>query len=238
MAHTQVVASSFSFTDPLQDSFTTLLNYVPRLLGALVVLVIGYIVAKVVAKVVTKLLQKANFDQTMERANLQQYLDRSGSSALTPSTLLGKVVFWFVFLMSFTMFASALGVPQISNFLSTMLGYIPNIFAALVILCLAALFANFLAGIVRGATGSDMLAKVTRGVILVYAVFMALTQLRIAQALTGPTFLIILGGIALAAALAFGLGGRDEAQRTLERFVANQNSPRGSHHEVHEHSTV
>lgn len=236
MADSQVVASSFSVTDPLQNAFTTLLNYVPRLIGALVVLVIGYFVARIVAKVITKVLQKAQFDHTMERANLQQFLDRSGTS-MTPSTLLGKVVFWFIFVMSFTMFASALGVPQISGFLNSVLGYIPNIFAALVILCLAALFANFLAGVVRAATGSELLAKLTRGVILVYAAFVALTQLHIAQQLTGPTFLIILGAVALAAALAFGLGGRDQAQQLLERFVNSQQAPRGNH-EVREHSTA
>jgi hypothetical protein len=129
--------------------------------------------------------------------------------------MLGKVVFWFVFLISFTMFASALGVPEISNFMSDMLGYIPRIFAAIVIVCLAALFANFLAAIIRGATGNETLAKVARYAVLVYAAFAALTQLGVAVQLTGNTLLIVLAGGALALGLAFGLGGREMAGRAL-----------------------
>lgn len=97
--------------------------------------------------------------------------------------------------------------------------YIPNIFAALLIIFLATLLGRFLAGIVRGVSGSDTLAKLTYWAILIYAIFMALMQLHIAQQLTGPTFLIILGGIALAGGLAFGLGGRDQAKNAIERFT-------------------
>jgi len=153
----------------------------------------------------------------MERAGVSGVLQRSGTG-LTASAMLGKVVFWFVFLISFTMFASALGVPEISNFMSDMLAYIPRIFAAIVIVCLAALFANFLAAIIRGATGNETLAKIGKYAILVYAAFAALTQLGIAVQLTGNTLLIVLGGAALALGLAFGLGGREmagEALRTL-----------------------
>jgi hypothetical protein len=150
----------------------------------------------------------------MERAGVSGVLQRSGTG-LTASAMLGKVVFWFVFLISFTMFASALGVPEISNFMSTMLGYIPRIFAAIVIICLAALFANFLAAIIRGATGNETLAKVGKYAILVYAAFAALTQLGIAVQLTGNTLLIVLAGAALALGLAFGLGGREMAGRAL-----------------------
>ncbi|HEY3510304.1 MAG TPA: hypothetical protein VGL36_14125, partial [Kribbella sp.] len=132
-------------------------------------------------------------------------------------------VFWFVFLISFTMFASALGVPEISNFMSDMLGYIPRIFAAIVIVCLAALFANFLAAIIRGATGNETLAKVARYAVLVYAAFAALTQLGVAVQLTGNTLLIVLAGGALALGLAFGLGGREMAGRALGNLFSKDN---------------
>ena len=186
----------------------------PNLLGGLVILVVGYFVAKVLGKLVGKLLGKVGFDQWMERAGVSGVLQRSGTG-LTASAMLGKVVFWFVFLISFTMFASALGVPEISAFMSDMLSYIPRIFAAIVIICLAALFANFLAAIIRGATGNETLAKVGKYAILVYAAFAALTQLGIAVQLTGNTLLIVLAGAALAMGLAFGLGGREMAGRAL-----------------------
>jgi hypothetical protein len=207
-------ALAIDFTQPFEDAFGKLLGFVPNLLGGLVILVVGYFVAKVLGKLVGKLLGKVGFDQWMERAGVSGVLQRSGTG-LTASAMLGKVVFWFVFLISFTMFASALGVPEISAFMSDMLGYIPRIFAAIVIICLAALFANFLAAIIRGATGNETLAKVGRYAILVYAAFAALTQLGIAVQLTGNTLLIVLAGAALALGLAFGLGGREMAGRAL-----------------------
>ena len=205
---------AIDFTQPFEDAFGKLLSFVPNLLGGLVILVVGYFVAKVLGKLVGKLLGRVGFDQWMERAGVSGVLQRSGTG-LTASAMLGKVVFWFVFLISFTMFASALGVPEISNFMSDMLGYIPRIFAAIVIICLAALFANFLAAIIRGATGNETLAKVGKYAILVYAAFAALTQLGIAVQLTGNTLLIVLAGAALALGLAFGLGGRELAGRAL-----------------------
>jgi hypothetical protein len=208
-------ALAIDFTQPFEDAFSKLLGFIPNLLGGLVILVIGYIVARVLGKLVGKLLGRVGFDQWMERAGVSGVLQRSGTG-LTASAMLGQVVFWFVFLISFTMFASALGVPEISNFMSDMLGYIPRIFAAIVIVCLAALFANFLAAIIRGATGNETLAKVGKYAILVYAAFAALTQLGIAVQLTGNTLLIVLGGAALALGLAFGLGGREMAGQALQ----------------------
>lgn len=215
-------ALAIDFTQPFEDAFSKLLSFIPNLLGGLVILVIGYFVAKVLGKLVGTLLGRVGFDQWMERAGVSGVLQRSGTG-LTASAMLGKVVFWFVFLISFTMFASALGVPEISNFMSTMLGYIPRIFAAIVIICLAALFANFLAAIIRGATGNETLAKVGKYAILVYAAFAALTQLGIAVQLTGNTLLIVLAGAALALGLAFGLGGREMAGQALSNLFSRDN---------------
>ncbi|MET9314666.1 hypothetical protein ABZX12_22875 [Kribbella sp. NPDC003505] len=207
-------ALAIDFTQPFEDAFSKLLSFVPNLLGGLVILLVGYFVAKILGNLVGRLLGRVGFDGWMERAGVSGVLQRSGTG-LTASAMLGKVVFWFVFLISFTMFASALGVPEISNFMSDMLGYIPRIFAAIVIVCLAALFANFLAAIIRGATGNETLAKVARYAVLVYATFAALTQLGVAVQLTGNTLLIVLAGAALALGLAFGLGGREMAGRAL-----------------------
>lgn len=201
---------------PLQDALGTFLSYVPQLVGALVVLLIGYIVAKLVGAALSRILTKVGFDKVMSRAGVAGFLERTGTK-LTPSKVFGKVAFWFVFLIAFTMFASALGVPQISGFLNQMIGYVPRIFAAIAILCLAILLANFLAALIRGATRSETLAKVARYGIIVYAAFAALTQLGIAVQLTGNTLLIALGALALAAAIAFGWGGRDLARDLLQR---------------------
>jgi small-conductance mechanosensitive channel len=120
------------------------------------------------------------------------------------------------------MAADALGIQQVSQVLAQLIAYIPSIIAAILILILAALLANFLSGIVRGATGSDVLASIARYAIIVYVVFAALTELGIAVQLTAPTFLIVLGAVALAAAITFGWGGRDVAKDIIERYYDRQ----------------
>jgi small-conductance mechanosensitive channel len=130
---------------------------------------------------------------------------------------LGKLVFWLVFFIAITMAVDTLGISAISDVLAQFIAYIPQIIAAILILVLATLLANFVAGIVRGATGSNLIGSVAQYSIIVFAAFAALTQLGIAKELIAPTFLILLGGVALAAAIAFGLGGKGVAQQMVEQ---------------------
>jgi small-conductance mechanosensitive channel len=201
---------------PLQDALSTFFSYLPQLIGAIVILILGYIVAKILQAVVSRLLQSIGFDGWMERGGIKQFFDRAQTSQ-TPASVLGKLVFWFVFIIAITMAADTLGIPQVSAVLAQLVAYIPSIIAAILILILAALLANFVSGIVRGATGSGVLASIARYAIIVYAVFAALTELGVAVQLTAPTFLILLGAVALAVALAFGIGGREVARDILEK---------------------
>src|SRR3712207_2569905 len=201
---------------PLQNALSTFLSYIPQLIGALIILIVGYIVAKALQAVVGRVLQAVGFDRWMERGGIKQFFDRAETNQ-TPVSILGQLVFWFVFIIAITMAADALGIPQVSAVLAQLIAYIPNIIAAILILILAALLANFLAGIVRGATGSEMLSSIARYAVIVYAAFAALTQLGIAVQLTANTFLIVLGAVALAAALAFGIGGREVARDIVKK---------------------
>ncbi len=201
---------------PLENALSMFLSYLPQLIGAIIILIVGYIVAVVLQKVVARVLQAVGFDGWMERGGIKQFFDRAQTQE-TPATVLGKLVFWFVFIIAITMAADALGIPQVSAVLAQLIAYIPSIIAAILILILAALLANFVAGLVRGTTGSDFLATAARAVIIVYAVFAAITELGIAVELTAPTFLIVLGGVALAAAIAFGIGGREVARDIIEK---------------------
>lgn len=201
---------------PLQNALSTFLSYLPQLIGAIVILIIGYIVAKVLQAVVSRVLQGIGFEGWMERGGIKQFFDRA-QTRQTPTSIIGKLVFWFVFIIAITMAADALGIPQVSAVLGQLIAYIPSIIAAILILILASLLANFVSGIVRGATGSGLLASVAQYAIIIYAVFAAITELGIAVELTAPTFLIVLGGVALAAAIAFGIGGRDIAHDILQK---------------------
>src|ERR687896_1220702 len=202
--------------ESLRNALDVFLSYIPQLIGAIIILIVGYIVAKILQAVVSRVLKAIGFDGWMERGGIKQFFDRAQTS-YTPATVIGRLVFWFVFIIALTMAADALGIPQVSEVLGQLVAYIPSIIAAILILILAALLANFVSGIVRGATGSGLLASVAQYAIIVYAVFAAITELGIAVELTAPTFLIVLGAVALGAAIAFGLGGREVAQDILQK---------------------
>jgi hypothetical protein len=203
--------------ESLRAGLDAFFGFVPQLVGAIVILIIGSIVAKILQAVVSRVLKAVGFDGWMERGGIKQFYDRA-QTCETPATVLGKLVFWFVFMVAITMAADALGIRQVSVVLGQLIAYIPSIIAAILILILAALLANSLSGIARGATGSDLLASIARCAIIVYAVVSALTELGIAVQLTAPIFLIVLGAVALAAAIAFGWDGRDVAKDIIERY--------------------
>src|ERR671911_272238 len=208
--------------ESLRTGLDAFFAFVPQLIGAIVILIVGYFVAKILQAVVARVLKAVGFDGWMEKGGIKQFFDRAQTRE-TPATVLGKLAFWFVFIIAITMAADALGIQQVSEVLSQLIAYIPSIIAAILILVLVALLADFLASIVRGATGSDLLANVARYAIVVYAAFAAITELGIAVQLTAPTFLILLGAVALAAAIAFGLGGREVAQDIVSKAYNRSN---------------
>jgi small-conductance mechanosensitive channel len=200
----------------LSQGLGSILGVLPTLIGALLILVIGYIVAKVLQGITTRVLQSMGFEGWMEQGGIKQFFERSQTSQ-TPLSILGKLVFWLVFFVAISMAVDTLGISAISAVLAQFIAYIPQLIAAILILVLATLLANFVAGIVRGATGSEIAGTIAQYGIIVFAAFAALTQMGIAPELIAPTFLILLGAVALAAALAFGLGGQGVAQRILEQ---------------------
>jgi small-conductance mechanosensitive channel len=209
----------------LQNALGTFLEYIPQLIGAITILLIGYIVARILQAVVARVLQAVGFDRWMEHGGIKQFFDRAQTRE-TPATVLGKLIFWLVFIIAITMAADALGIRQISAVLGQLIAYIPSVIAAILVLVLAALLANFLAGIVRGATGSDLLSNVARYAVMIYAAFAAITELGIAVQLTAPTFLIVLGAVALAAAIAFGFGAQGVAKDIVEKAYERRDEAR------------
>ncbi len=167
--------------------------------------------------ITTRVLKSVSFEGWIEKGGIKQFFDRSQTSQ-TPVSILGKLVFWLAFFIAISMAVHTLGIAAISEVLSRFIAYnIPQLIATVLILVLATLLATFVAGIVSGATGSSIAGSVAQYGIIVFAVFAALTQMGTTEELIAPTFLILLGSVALAAALAFGLGGQSVAQRLVEQ---------------------
>ena len=186
------------------------------------ILLVGWIVASVVSKAVTFLLRKIGFDRLSERIGLSRLEQRMGLR-MDAAGVLGKIVYWFIFLIFLVPAVDALGLTTVSNILNQIIAYIPNVFVAILVLFLGTLAATFVADIIRGATAStnmgnpNMYAAIARWAIMGFVAIIALEQLQIAPALLNELFGAVVAAAALAFGLAFGLGGRETAQRLLNR---------------------
>lgn len=210
----------------LTNALNLLLEFIPKLVGFLVILLVGWIVATLVSKGVTYLLRKVGFDRLGQRIGLQRFEQNMGVH-MDAAGILGAVVYWFLFLIFLIPAADALGIPTVSAILNQLVAYIPNVFVAILVLFLGALAATVVADLVRGATASarmgnpNLYATIARVAIIGFAVIVALEQLKIAPDIMNILFTAVVGAAALAFGLAFGLGGRDTARRLLERTEGN-----------------
>ncbi len=196
------------------NALSTFFTFIPHLIGAIIVLVIGLFVGRLVGGLVTKALRAVKFDQIAERAEVGDLLRNAGVK-LDAAGVVGNIAKWFIYIIFFQVAASTLGFPQLTEILNQVLAFFPRIVVALVILLVGALAANLLAGVVRGSVGTaklgnaNLLANVARYGVLTFAVVAALSQLEIAPAIINTLWTALIGGVALAFAIAFGIGARD-----------------------------
>lgn len=208
----------FNILQSLQSAFTTFVNYLPQILGAIVVLVVGYIIAKVLNVVITKLLRRAKLDARMTSTSGDRFVEKL-SPAGSPARLVGGVVFWVIMLFVISSAISTLNIPALTGFMNLVLSYLPNVLAALLIFIVAAAIAGVISGLTQRTLGDTPTGRVvgTGGpaLVMAIAVFMILTQLGIAPVIVTTTYIALVGAIALGSALAFGLGGRDAAAEII-----------------------
>lgn len=203
--------------DSVERGFTEFFAWVPHLLGAVVVLLIGWFVAKLVSRLVAGALARASFDRALHQGQGGEYVKKVSSS---PSKLLGTLAFWAVMLGAISLAVSVLGIDALEDFVAAVYAYLPNVLAAVLIFLVAGAISAAVASLATKTMGGTTLGKIvaTAAPILVMAIatFMILEQLRIAHDIVVTTYTLLLGAVALGSALAFGLGGRDVAARVLE----------------------
>lgn len=206
----------------LSNAVNLILTFIPRLIGFLVILIVGLIIASLVSRAVTFLLRKVGFDRVSDRIGLTRFEQRMGVQ-LDSAGILGKVVYWFILLIFLVPAADALGLPAVSNVLNTLVAFLPNVFVAILVLFLGALAATVVADLVRGATAStnvgnpNIFANIARWAIIGFAALIALEQLKIAPDLLNELFGGLVAAVALAVGLSFGLGGQETARKWLAR---------------------
>ena len=216
--------AAVNIADSLQQALDGLLGFLPNILGFLIILAIGYLIAKAVKAIATKGLQKLGVDRALHQSDAGQYVERVSPGA-SPSRLIGAVAFWFIFLFAISAAVSALEIPALTAFLADVQSYLPNVVAAVLIFVVVAAVAGVVGGLAHKLMGDTPTGRVVRAVgpalILAIGTFMILDQLQIAPEIVTITYAALMGMLALAGALAFGLGGRDVAARMLEEAYSS-----------------
>jgi len=206
-------------SESLQRALDDLIAFLPRLIGFLIVLLIGYLVAKALQKLVVVALEKVGTDRAVRSGPSGEYVQRMAPD-VSPSDLIGRAVFWFIFLGALSIAISSLGIAALNEFVADVFNYLPNVVVAILIAVVAVPIAGALAKLAERTWGDSPMGKLMAtaipALVLGIAVFMILNQLRIATDIVVITYAALMGAVALGAALAFGLGGRDVASRMLE----------------------
>lgn len=211
------------------DVISAVIKYLPNLLGAFVIVIVGVFAGYLLGKAVEKVAQLIRLDHFFERFGIKKTFQRVGLK-LSVAKLLGWMTKWFVYVVAFLAVANALQLEAVSTFINSLLLYIPNVIVAVVILIVGVLLAHFLAEVVMGAAegakfkAASFVATVTRYSIVAFSILAALVQLQIATSLIETLFMGIIGSVALALGLAFGFGGQGVAREVLERLKRNLES--------------
>ena len=203
-----------SFADRLRVSFLQIVDFIPALLGAVIILLAGYLLAKVIEKLVYRGLNRVKLNQALERGGVMEAVERSGSH-LDPTRVVSGLIFWFIMFAVILLAGNALGLESLANVFTELVSYIPSVIAAIVIMIVGIVLGGFVGGLIMasagGLHGGPALARVGRIGVIVLAVFMALQELGIATEIVTTAFAILFGAVALALALSFGLGNRELA---------------------------
>jgi len=201
----------------LSNALNGFLSAIPLVVGALVILAIGWIISNLVARLVRELLVRAGADRLFAEHGGEVY--GKTSREIKPSTVTSEIVKWIIRFVFLVAAANVLGMPQVSLLLNQVLLWIPNLLVAAVILLVAPLIGRFLRGLIEvgagnmGFSNAPLLGRIAEMAIIAFAVLIAIDQIGIAADLLNILFMGVVGALALAFGLAFGLGGRDVAAR-------------------------
>jgi hypothetical protein len=209
----------------IENAWSNVAAFVPKLLAALVILLVGYLVARAIAGILNKVLERVGFDRVVERGGVRQALARS---KYDPSDILAKLVFWTIMLLVLQLAFGVFGSNPISDLLRGLIAYLPNVFVAILILVIAAAIAravtDLLSNLLSSVQGGQALARGAGIAILVFATFAALDQLQIAPRIVTGLWYALLAAVVGSVIVAVGGGGIRTMQRYWERAAGRAES--------------
>lgn len=217
--------------DLFVQSFTTfwseVANFIPQLLTAMVLLVLGWILAKFARATVLRLLRAVNFDKLTEKSGLEAFL-RQGEMEISLTGIISNLAYWLIILVMIVTVANSLGLSMVADLFNRVVLYIPNVIVAILVLVFGTILARFINRIIFawlnniGFEGALTVSTFSEYAIIVFVFFAAMEQLQIANELITAAFIIAFGAIGLAFAIAFGLGAKDYATRAIERLIGKK----------------
>ena len=209
----------------IENAWSNVATFVPKLLAALVILLVGYFVAKAVASILNKIMERVGFDRVVERGGVRQVLARS---KYDPSDILAKLVFWTIMLFVLQLAFGVFGPNPVSDLLRGLIAYLPNVFVAILILVIAAAIAravtDLLSNLLSAVQGGQLLARGAGVAVLVFAVFAALDQLQIAPRIVTGLWYALLAAVVGSVIVAVGGGGIRTMQQYWERAAGRAES--------------
>jgi hypothetical protein len=213
--------AAIEWSQGVEDAWTSIANFIPKFLGFLVILVVGYFIAKAIGKIVDAALERVGFDRAVERGGIKQALATSKYDA---STIVSKVVFWTLFLFVLQMAFGVFGANPVSDLITGVIAFLPKVLVAIVIMVVATAVAAGVKEIVGSALGGlsygNSLATGASIAIIVLGAFAALNQLEIAPAIVNGLFYAILAVIVGSAIVAIGGGGIQPMRTRWESTLA------------------
>lgn len=212
-----------SIVSPLRDMWSTFVGFIPNLVAALVVFFVGWAISVAIGRLVEKILVVLRVNQPFESIKgLRAATERAGLK-LNIARLIGEIFKWFLLTVTLLATTDILGLQEVSQFLMSVLLYVPNVVVAAVILIIAVILGNFVYRTVlasvhaTGFASGGMIAAISKWAIIVFALFAALLQLKVATQLIQTFLTAFFAMVALAGGLAFGLGGKDMAAKWLKK---------------------
>lgn len=216
------------FLASLNEFWTQIVTFFPKLLAVIVILFFGWICAKVACIGVKRVLEFTHFDKFADRSGLEAFLQHSEFD-LTLSGIIGQVIYWLVILLFVITGANILGLNEVANMLHQLANYLPKIIVAILVMIFGTLLARFVNRLVFAwlqsikVQGALAISTSAEYGIQIFALFVALEQLDIGTQLLISLFVIIFGAIFLALAIAFGLGGKDSAAKVIQDMQDKKN---------------
>jgi len=209
--------------EPLRVMLVQIGHFLPRLALALVVLIFGWLLARFIKLAVIRGLRAINFHVLAERAGMDGFL-RQGGIATDTTAILGLLVYWIVIFAALVIAFNGLGLTYITELLGRIVAFLPRVIVAVLIVAFGTYFARFIGETITtycrnvGIQDADMLGKLARYALLAFVMVIALDQMSLGVDIVRESFLIVLAGVMLGLALAFGLGGQRWAAGLLERW--------------------